>query len=284
MTEQNSDTGAGDQGQQQQQQQQQQGDAPWYAALPDDLKGDAKVTRYAKSEDAARALIHFQGLYGVPENQLLRLPKPDDAAGNEALWNRMGRPESADKYELEVPDGSPLDKDATSAFLAHMHKAGPFTGPMAKAAMDWYAGYAKQVGEQVGQADAQARTGAEASLKAEWGDAYKQNLDAAAQAAIRFGGEDYKKYLDESGMGNDPRSMKAWLKVAEAGREAGPPPKDPGRDQAGGLMTPASARAELAKMEGDKVIMAALHNANDAQHEFYTSRRLQLIGMANAAG
>lgn len=255
--------------------------AAWYEGLADDLKGHASVTRYASAEDAARALVHFNGHFGVPEAQLLRLPKPDDAAGQEALWNRFGRPETPDKYDVQLPEGSPFDKDAMSSFVAHMHKAGPFTGDLAKAAMAWYADYAKQVGGDADGAIKAQRAANEGALKKEWGAAYDDKYRAASVTAEKFGGEDLKKYLDDTGLGDDPRVIKAWAAVAEAMGEAGPPPDERGRDTPR-PSTPTEAKAELAKIEGDEKILAALTNANDPQHAYWVERRLELIKQAHA--
>lgn len=255
--------------------------AAWYEALPEDLKGNASVTRYAKPEDAARALIHYNGMYGVPENQLLRLPKPDDAEANAAFWNKLGRPEAPDKYGVKMPEGAPFDDAALSAFLAKMHGTGPFTPAMAKAAVDWYQGYATQTATEAKDAVLSERKASTAALKGEWGGAYDSKVSQASAAAERFGGKGLKAFLDETGEGDDPAVIKAWAAVAEATREAGAGPDDRGHDN--GMMTASAARAELAQMQTDPDVNKALNDANHAQHAYYVQRRLELYKAANAA-
>lgn len=250
-------------------------------SLPEDVRDHATIKKYAASPEAlARAVIHLEGHLGVPAEQLIRLPKPDDAEGNAGLWNRLGRPETPDKFEVKLPEGSDLDKAGMDSFLAHMHKAGPLTGPMAQAAADWYGGYAKQVQDDADKAFKSAMETSETALKQELGGAYEPTVAAAAEAAGRFGGADYAQYLKDSGEGNDPRSIKAWAAVAKAAGEPGAP--DPGgkvtrRD---GALTPAEAEAELAKFSNPEAEeYKGVMDANHAQHDFYVKRRNDLFQM-----
>lgn len=262
------------------------GDAPksWLEGLnlPEDVRDHATVKKYgASAESLLRGMIHLEGHLGVPPEQLLRLPKPDDAEGNAALWNRLGRPETPDKYEVKVPEGSDLDKAGLDSFLAHLHKAGPLTGGMAQAAADWYGGYAKQVAEDADKAFKAEQDKAELVLKQELGGAYEGTLDAAAEAAERFGGADYAKFLKASGFGNDRANIMAWANVAKAAGEPGahdPAGKTGKREP--GVLTPAEAEAELVKYsdtnsEEYKAIMDGSH----PQHDFYIAKRNKLFQM-----
>ncbi|MFN3432748.1 MAG: hypothetical protein ACK46X_22730, partial [Candidatus Sericytochromatia bacterium] len=159
--------------------------------LPDDVRDHATIKKYAANPEAlARAVIHLEGHMGVPAEQLIRLPKPDDAEGNAALWNRLGRPETPDKFDVKLPEGSDLDKAALDSFLATLHKAGPMTPAMAQAAADWYGGFAKQTAEAADKLYKAEQDRVTLELKQELGGAYEQTIDAAAEAAERFGGAD----------------------------------------------------------------------------------------------
>ena len=250
--------------------------------LADDLRQNPVVAKFADSpEGMVRSLIHLQGHYGVPAEQLVRLPKPDDAEGNAKLWNTLGRPETPDKYGIKAPEGSDVDQAALDGFLAHMHKAGPMTAPMAKAAADWYVNYAKQQGDAAELAFKQQREVAQGELRKDWGAAHDANMDAAAEMAARFGGDDYAKYLKESGLGDDPRTLKAWAAVAKAMGEPGAP--DPGGAGGGrkdGSKTPAEAEAALtAYSTPDTPEYKALYDANHPQHDFHWAERNRLFAL-----
>lgn len=264
------------------------GDAPksWLEGLdlPEDVRDHATVKKYAANpEGLLRGMIHLEGHMGAPAEQLVRLPKPDDAEGNAALWNRLGRPETPDKYEVKVPEGSDLDKAGVDSFLAHLHKAGPLTPAMAQAAADWYGGYAKQTVEEAGRQFKALQDTAQADLRREWGGAYEGNLDAAAEAVEKFGGADYVKYLKDSGLGDDPASIKAWAAVAKASGEPGSPDpggKGAGARRVGGALTPAEAEAELVKFNtpgSDEY--KALQDGNDPNHDHFVKKRNDLFRM-----
>jgi len=264
------------------------GEAPksWLEGLglPEDVRDHAAIKKYAASpEGLARAVIHLEGHMGVPAEQLVRLPKPDDAEGNAALWNRLGRPETPDKFDIKLPEGSDLDKAGLDSFLAHLHKAGPMTPSMAQAAADWYGGYAKQVAAESERHFAAARETADADLKKELGGAYEATIDAAAEAVERFGGADYVQYLKDTNQGSDPRAIKAWAAVAKASAEPGAPDpggKGAGSRREGGVMSPAEAEAELAKFSNPEAEeYKGVMDNNHAQHDFYVKRRNDLFRM-----
>lgn len=256
----------------------------WLDGLPEELRDNPTLKRYATAEDSARALISAAGRLGAPPEELIRLPKPDDQAGMEKLWNSVGRPDKVDGYgDIKLPEGSPMDKEALQGFLASMHKAGPFTKSQAEAAAKWYGDFGAAQVKAATDSFAAAQAEGKRALQGEWGAAYPQKVDAAASAALRFGGADLQKFVNESGMGDDPRFLKAWAAVADALGEAAAAPHERGRDGGrGGALSPEEASAELAKMVGDEKINTALMDPNHAQHEHFVQRRLELIRLKNA--
>ena len=48
------------------------------------------------------------------------------------------------------------------------------------------------------------------------GSKFKANVDYANQVVNKFGGEDFKKLLNESGYGNHPELFKVFAKIGEA--------------------------------------------------------------------
>lgn len=72
----------------------------WLADLPDELKADATLTRYKSVEDLARGHVEA---HKVAKS---KLSVPGEGASDEdwgKIWDALGRPESADKYEVPMP-------------------------------------------------------------------------------------------------------------------------------------------------------------------------------------
>jgi len=251
--------------------------------LPEDVRAHATVAKYAASPEAfARGLIHLEGHLGAPAEQLLRLPKPDDKDGMGAIYNKLGRPEKPDGYTAKI-EGDAMDAAAFDAFKAQAHELG-ITNAQLEGLTKWYAATGQQTMQQLEAADKAAREAADLALKQEWGGAYGDKIDAAAEMAAKFGGEELDGYLKETGLGNDPRMLKAWAAVADAMGEAGAgfDPSQRGRDSNRGP-TPAEAEAELVKMETDPEIQKILLDPTHPNKKFYHEKRLALI-KAKGAG
>ena len=75
----------------------------WLGSLPDDLKGDVNLTRYANVEALSRAHLEARKQLGAP-----RLPTADAALENFEAFHAV-RPAEAAAYEIDVPDGYGTD-------------------------------------------------------------------------------------------------------------------------------------------------------------------------------
>ncbi len=126
-----------------------------------------------------------------------------------------------DKYELKLPDGSPLDQ-------AYVDKLSS-TAKELKLSQDQAAGLLKRDSELI-QADRQAandkmltdyKSQSEAWLKEceldkEYGgEKFKENVDLAHKFILKFGGEKVAQAIQNSGFGNQPDIFKM---LASAGR------------------------------------------------------------------
>lgn len=109
-----------------------QGQAPaalpeskWYDAAPDEIKGYIQNKGW---DDPVKAVTSYQELEkfrGASEDQLLKLPKDMAEEGAmDAIYNRLGRPETADKYTVDVPDGVELDGTKMAYYSELAHKNG----------------------------------------------------------------------------------------------------------------------------------------------------------------
>lgn len=139
---------------------------------------------------------------------------PDEKASDEekaAYRKAIGVPDSPDGYELTVPDDMPEyikpDEEQTKAFKAYMHENG-VPAQYAKIAADFYWNSLKESAGKVEANDEQRRKDAEAKLRQEWGGDYDTNLVLMKKGAERYG-EEFAEYLDETGLGNDPRIANA---------------------------------------------------------------------------
>jgi len=144
---------------------------------------------------------------------------PGENATDEELqkfYNKVGRPETPDEYQFdEVPEGLNRDEEFESWFKQTAHKLG-LTREQAKGLFSEYNNLVSQNEQSRQQQRQQQREKAQGELKQELGEEYDTKITQAQRAVSQLGGDDLKAALDESGYGDDPRMVKAFIKIAES--------------------------------------------------------------------
>lgn len=167
-----------------------------------------------KIEDMGRSYLNLEKLISRD-----KVPVPageDDEEG----WNRWyaatGRPEKPDDYEIERPSNLPIeyDEDGEKAFRTWAHQ----NGLNKRQARNLYDSYVKTQIERHGQYEklkTENVRAAQDALQREHGARYNAKLELAKAALGKYADQDYLQYLDETGLGNDPRTIRAWIKIGE---------------------------------------------------------------------
>ncbi|GKX40041.1 peptidase [Pectobacterium carotovorum subsp. carotovorum] len=140
-----------------------------------------------------------------------------EAAEKAAKENKeQGAPE---KYEFKAAEGQTLDAEALAVFEPLARELG-LTNEQGQKFVDAYASkILPQIQKQ--QMDTWQKTveGWAETVKADkeiGGDKLTANLGKAQQAVMQFGGEDLKQALQETGLGNHPALVKAFVKIGHA--------------------------------------------------------------------
>jgi len=111
--------------------------------LPEDLRSDPSLQPFKDVPELAKSFVHAQRMIGME-----KLPVPGPNATDEdwnVVYDKLGRPEAPDKYELPAPpEGFELDPEMASAFRETAHKLG-LLPQQAAGLFDWYT---KTVSEQ----------------------------------------------------------------------------------------------------------------------------------------
>jgi len=161
------------------------GPADWKQELPEDLREDATVRNLRSLPDAMRMLVHAQKMIGADK---LALPKGEDDPAWDAVYDRLGRPQDPESYELPAQGETLEDTAFGMAMRSAFHEAGLSQRQAARLAES----YQSFVGEALAARDAEqseAFEAEEAALRKSWGVAYDARLDQAQRAARRFAKE-----------------------------------------------------------------------------------------------
>jgi hypothetical protein len=217
--------------------------APVASWIPQELRGNASLTKFKSADDALKAYVNIESAFGKKFEDHL---KPDaDPAVQARIRTAMGVPEGASGYEdVKVPDGYELDKGIVGSFKETAFKAG-LSKAQASALQEWFIGtHLDQNTAQAAQR-VQEKEAALVELDKQWGAAKNRNVGMIQQLVSEHGGPDVKAALDETGAGNDPRILK-WL-ATMAGKMA----EDNLINPASGGLTVEDAKKEMQALRSD---------------------------------
>lgn len=225
---------------------QQQQAAPWYGEIPAeraDLRTWIDGKGYASAQTALEAHMNAEKLLGVPADQIVRMPKPDDAAAWDGVWAKLGRPEKPEDYGLPVPDGD--DGEFAKVAAGVFHKAGVpkgMAGQIASAINEHVAGAMKARSDALQAEAAQALD----ALKQEWGADYSKREELSRRAFREYGQKAGLGEADvtalESAIGTS-KMLKLFAALGESMGEHAFAGGDPGSQSF--AVTPAQARTKL---------------------------------------
>lgn len=213
------DGGNGDQG---------NGGAPaWMAQLPGELQGNERFTSFGTIGDMGKAFLELEG----KSKDALFIPG-ENATDEEraAFYTRLGRPESADKYSITRPEDVPetlYNEDMAAAIKAISFKSN-MTDAQAQVFNAEVATLFKQAAElqqqqetEKQQQEQQALETAVNTLKDKWkGEEFKANTELASRAFKLFGGEEAKKFIEETkinglALGDHPIFLEIFANIAK---------------------------------------------------------------------
>lgn len=187
----------------------------WREALSPDMRSFAR--QFASPADAVRTALDLRQKLSTS----VQIPAADaDPARRLEIFNRLGRPETPDGYEVGRPEGVPDwvsfedegVQDAQRSFLRAMHGAGA-TQDVVDAALGWYW---QQFAASEAARDRAIETefaAAETGLRREWGRDFEKNLEHASRAVAAFGGRDLGDALEQYGLSNHPAVVRAFARI-----------------------------------------------------------------------
>jgi hypothetical protein len=171
------------------------------------------------------------------------------------VYSKLGRPENADGYKLELKEGTQVDKDMESWYRGLAHKAG-LNDRQANAIFQEY--MAKEAELKAANAppspeDVEIIKGeAEIALKKEWGKAFDTKMNEAKGVLSEFAPKDFDQLLTKDGvpLGNDPVFIKTLANIGNYINSKLGEDKMVGSKQQP-QYTPADAEKEIASLRGD---------------------------------
>lgn len=254
--------------------------APWFSTFQTpENRGYAESKGFKDAESVVESYRNLEKLHGVPKEKLLRLPdKLDDDKALSEIYNKLGRPEKADGYEVKVPEGA--DPEFGNWAKGLFHEAGLTKRQGDSIAAKWNERMAGALKAHQDAEDAAFNSQVE-NLKKEWGAAYDQNLGQAKKLATAMGldeeqAEKMSRVVGVDGFFKMIHGLQAkfGIKLDEAGF------KGEGGQGFGQILSPEGARARINELKSDKEFTARLHNGDTAARAEWDRVHRNLVGMA----
>lgn len=225
----------------------------WTSTYTEEARGFIQAKGWKDQNEVVNSYVNLEKFVGADPKSLLKVPgESADQKDWEPIYDRLGRPKTADGYKLEIPkeNGSPeFAKAASETF----HKLGLSEKQGQELVKWWNQNQETQIKSFGEQKTAQIET-QRGALKKEWGAAHDQNINAAKRAVGEFvklepGKRDALIDAIESVIGFDG-TMKFFhslgSKIGEASFHSG------SQNQShNGPMTPEAANAEIKRLSAD---------------------------------
>lgn len=187
------------------------------------LREHPALRDYKTKDEAVKALVHAQRMLGKTPKGYIRIPGKDEAEEREAFYAALGRPESADGYEMPqvtVPDGYGVKPEFLQGFRETAHRLG-LTPEQVAGLYAWFLPIATEAHHSLEAEAVQTRERELDALRSVHRGDTPRLLDNALRAAEAIGGRELLEALDKTRAGDRAAVINAFAKMAPLVLESG---------------------------------------------------------------
>ena len=186
----------------------------WKDTISEEFRSDPNIAKFTEIDALAKSYINATRMIGQDKVAVPNENSTDDQ-WNE-VYGKLGRPESPDKYKLEVQSETvPLDENTVKQFAENAHKLG-LNNKQAQGVLEYYKNSMEGSLQQARIDTETAQANAEQELRKEWGRSYDENIKkAGAVAKANMSPEILDMQLkDGTRLGDHPTIIKGFANIA----------------------------------------------------------------------
>jgi hypothetical protein len=186
----------------------------WKETISEEFRNDPNISKFTEIDALAKSYINATRMIGQDKVAVPNENSTDDQ-WNE-VYGKLGRPESADKYKLEVQsETAPLDESAIKQFAENAHQLG-LNNKQAQGILEFYKNSMEGSVQQARVETETAQANAEQELRKEWGRSYDENIKKAGAIAKANMSEDIlnMELKDGTRIGDHPSVIKGFASIA----------------------------------------------------------------------
>ena len=187
----------------------------WKEAISEEYRNDPNISKFTEIDALAKSYINATRMIGQDKVAVPNENSTDDQ-WNE-VYAKLGRPESADKYKLDVKsEAVPIEDGAIKQFAETSHKLG-LNNKQAQGILEYYKSMMEGSAQQFKVDTETAQAQAEQQLRQEWGKTFEENVKKAGSVAKANLGVDVldMQLKDGTRLGDHPEVIKGFAKIAD---------------------------------------------------------------------
>ena len=186
----------------------------WKEAISEEFRTNPNIEKFTEIDALAKSYINATKMIGQDKVAVPNKNSTEDQ-WNE-VYDKLGRPESADKYSLDIKsDVVPFDDGAIKQFAENAHKLG-LSNTQAQGVLEFYKNSMEGTAQQSQVNTETAQVQAEQQLRQEWGREFENNVKKAGALAKANLNTDILDLELKNGMrvGDHPELIKGFAKIA----------------------------------------------------------------------
>ena len=186
----------------------------WKDSISEEYKADPSIEKFTEIDALAKSYINATKMIG--QDKIVIPTKNSTQEAWDEAYAKLGRPESADKYALDVKsDVVPFDETAIKSFAEQSHKLG-LNNKQAQGILEFYKNNMEGSLQQAKIDTETAQSQAEQQLRQEWGRDFEGKVkQAGALAKANINPEVLDMTLSNgTRLGDHPEIIKGFAKIA----------------------------------------------------------------------
>ena len=186
----------------------------WKEAISEEFRQDPNIEKFTEIDALAKSYINATQMIGKDKVAVPNKNSTDDQ-WNE-VYDKLGRPESADKYSLNAKsEVVPIDEQAIKQFAENAHQLG-LNNKQAQGILEFYKNNMEGTAQQSKIDTETAQAQAEQQLRQEWGRDFEGKVkQAGALAKANINPEVLDMTLSNgTRLGDHPEIIKGFAKIA----------------------------------------------------------------------
>jgi len=186
----------------------------WKDSISEEYRADPSIEKFTEIDALAKSYINATKMIG--QDKIVIPTKNSTQEAWDEAYAKLGRPESADKYALDVKsDVVPFDETAIKSFAEQSHKLG-LNNKQAQCILEFYKNNMEGSAQQAKIDTETAQSQAEQQLRQEWGRDFDGKVkQAGALAKANINPEVLDMTLSNgTRLGDHPEIIKGFAKIA----------------------------------------------------------------------